>query len=213
MFVERSLHALAGGRRKVGWIEVVCGSMFSGKTEELIRRVNRAVIAQQCVTIFKPAIDVRYDAVKVVSHNANEVHSVPVSNASEILEQGLASDIDVVAIDEAQFLDEGLVDVCIALANSGKRVIVCGLDMDFEGKPFGAMPALMSVAEFVTKLHAICISCGDVAAYSFRTSASKEKVLLGEKDQYEARCRRCFLEGNQQHAHVTTHARTGLGLE
>jgi len=178
-----------------GWIEVVCGSMFSGKTEELIRRVNRAVIAQQEVMIFKPAIDVRYDDVKVVSHNSNEVVSTPINHTSEIMKQvGLA---DVVAIDEAQFMDEGLVDVCVELANEGRRVIVCGLDMDFEGKPFGVMPQLMSVAEYITKLHAICMKCGCTASYSYRLGASKEKVLLGETDVYEARCRPCFVKGNQ----------------
>lgn len=191
MFIEPQLNN--AGKTQQGWIEVVCGSMFSGKTEELIRRVNRAVIAQQEVKIFKPSIDIRYHEVKVVSHNANEALSTPVEYAAQIL--SLAGSADVVAIDEAQFLDEELVDVCVKLANQGKRVIICGLDMDFEGKPFGIMPQLMSIAEFITKLHAICMQCGGVASFSYRLSASKEKVLLGEKDSYEARCRKCYTEG------------------
>lgn len=195
MFIEPQLNSSDKHQRKAGWIEVVCGSMFSGKTEELIRRVNRAIIAKQDVRIYKPAIDIRYDVEKVVSHNANAVVSTPVSNSSEIMD--LAEGADVVAIDEAQFLDAGLIDVCVALANDGKRVIVCGLDMDFEGKPFGIMPQLMSIAEFITKLHAICMQCGDVASFSYRLTASKEKVVLGEKDAYEARCRRCFTEGQE----------------
>ena len=193
MFIEPQSNRLTPDQ---GWIEVVCGSMFSGKTEELIRRVNRAVIAKQKVKIFKPAIDTRYDENNVVSHNSNYVVSIPISHTSEI-EQHI-SDVEVVAIDEAQFMDEGLVDICVELANGGKRVIVCGLDMDFEGKPFGMMPQLMSVAEYITKLHAICVQCGAVASYSYRLTPSQEKVLLGEQDQYEARCRKCFVEGSQQ---------------
>jgi len=198
MFIEPQLNSSHKHQRKAGWIEVVCGSMFSGKTEELIRRVNRAIIAQQEVHIFKPAIDIRYDVVKVVSHNYNEITSTPIKSSDQIL--ALVGNADVVAIDEAQFLDEGLVDVCITLANSGRRVIVCGLDMDFEGKPFGIMPQLMSIAEFITKLHAICMQCGDVASFSYRLSESQEKVVLGEKDLYEARCRRCFTEGREEQA-------------
>ncbi|MGB0525520.1 MAG: thymidine kinase [Flammeovirgaceae bacterium] len=193
MFIEPQLNSFSKHQSGAGWIEVVCGSMFSGKTEELIRRVNRAIIAQQEVKIFKPSIDIRYHEVKVVSHNSNEALSSPVEYSEQIL--SLAGDADVVAIDEAQFMDEGLIDVCVKLANEGKRVIVCGLDMDFEGKPFGIMPQLMSIAEFITKLHAICMQCGDVASFSYRLTASKQKVVLGEKDAYEARCRKCFTEG------------------
>lgn len=200
MFLERQPHQFhTHTAPKTGWIEVICGSMFSGKTEELIRRVNRAVIAQQRIKIFKPYIDVRYDEVKVVSHNSNAIQSTPVKSAAEILDLVKQDPIHlhIIAIDEAQFFDEGLADVCVALANRGKRVIISGLDMDFAGKPFGCMPALMSVAEFVSKLHAICMQCGELASYSYRRGESQEKVLLGETDVYEARCRRCFLEGNK----------------
>ncbi|MEH0158006.1 thymidine kinase [Limibacter armeniacum] len=176
-----------------GWIEVVCGSMFSGKTEELIRRVTRALIAKQRVLIFKPSIDVRYDDKDVVSHNKNAVTSVPVNNAKEIYDH--VSECDVVAIDEAQFFDNDLVEVCTELANNGLRVIVCGLDMDFMGQPFEPMPQLMSVAEFVTKLHAVCMKCGEPAQFSYRFDASGEQVVLGESDVYEARCRKCYCEG------------------
>ncbi|WP_250629904.1 thymidine kinase [Rhodoflexus caldus] len=176
-----------------GWIEVICGSMFSGKTEELIRRVNRALIARQKVAIFKPALDVRYDEVKVVSHNKTEIHSNPVQTAKEILLVG--RDCDVIGIDEAQFFDEGLIEVCETLARRGKRVILSGLDMDFEGKPFGVMAPLMAIAEFVTKVHAICVRCGGMASFSYRLSASRERLLLGEQDAYEPRCRSCFLKG------------------
>ncbi|HRH33604.1 MAG TPA: thymidine kinase [Catalimonadaceae bacterium] len=177
-----------------GWIEVVCGSMFSGKTEELIRRLNRAMLAKQKVEIFKPGIDVRYDEENVVSHNQNSIRSTPVSVASEILlhvHQG-----EVVGIDEAQFFDESIVEVCQSLANRGIRVIVAGLDMDYMGKPFGPMPALMAVAEFVTKVHAICMKCGAVASHSYRLSQAEGQVLLGAHSEYEARCRRCFLDEN-----------------
>jgi thymidine kinase len=178
---------------KNGWIEVISGCMFSGKTEELIRRLNRALIAKQKVEIFKPAIDTRYDEQKIVSHSEREIRSTPVNFAGDILL--LAGDCDVVGIDEAQFFDDAIVEVCNTLANSGKRVIVAGLDMDYEGKPFGPMPNLLAVAEFVTKVHAICAHTGELASFSFRLTPNKSKVMLGEKDQYEARSRRVFVEG------------------
>lgn len=194
MFIEPKMGKSQAGREsKTGWIEVVCGSMFSGKTEELLRRLNRAFIARQRVEIFKPAIDTRYHDENVVSHNANSIRSTPVQFANDILL--LAGDCDVVGIDEAQFFDEQLPEVCQNLANSGKRIIIAGLDMDFSGKPFGTMPALMAIAEYVTKVHAICVKCGDIANYSYRKSADQNKVMLGEKDTYEARCRRCFIKG------------------
>ena len=176
-----------------GWIEVICGSMFSGKTEELIRRLNRAKIAKQKVEIFKPTIDKRYHEEDVVSHNANAIRSTPIDFAQDMLLLG--GSCDVVGIDEAQFFDEGLAEVCVKLANSGVRVIAAGLDMDYLGKPFGPMPALMAVAEYVTKVHAICVQCGDIATYSFRNALSEHQVLLGETESYEARCRHCFQEG------------------
>jgi thymidine kinase len=176
-----------------GWIEVICGCMFSGKTEELIRRVNRAVIAKQRIVLFKPSVDVRYDDIKVVSHNRNSLNSVVVQRPQDILL--LANEADVIAIDEAQFFDESLVEVCTALAYRGKRVILSGLDMDFEGKPFGIMPQLICVAEFVTKVQAICMCCGGAASFSFRLSNIKQQILLGEKDEYEPRCRACFNAG------------------
>ncbi|OON66818.1 thymidine kinase [Hymenobacter sp. CRA2] len=179
-----------------GWIEVVVGSMFSGKTEELIRRLNRAKIARQRVEIFKPALDTRYHAEDVVSHNANSIRSTPIAFPQEMLLP--ASSCDVVGIDEAQFFDNSLVEVCNQLADHGVRVIVAGLDMDYLGQPFGPMPQLMAVAEYVTKVHAVCVRCGDIATYSFRKAASAEQVLLGETDSYEARCRHCFLEGQQE---------------
>ncbi len=164
--------------------------MFSGKTEELIRRLNRARIARQKVEIFKPGVDVRYSADQVVSHNENAIRSTPVETASNILL--LTGDVDVVGIDEAQFFDPALVEVCQKLANMGIRVIVAGLDMDFKGKPFGPMPQLMAVAEYVTKVHAICMKCGDLAHFSHRLSENDKLVLLGEKSEYEPLCRRCF---------------------
>ncbi len=198
MFVEPHLgkYHRDATLRTTGWIEVICGSMFSGKTEELIRRLNRATIARQKVEIFKPAIDKRYHHLNVVSHNENSIQSTPISTPQEIFLW--TSDCEVVGIDEAQFFDDSLVEVCVTLANSGKRVIAAGLDMDFQGNPFGSMPALMAVAEFVTKVHAICAVCGSVASYSFRLNASQEKVLLGETESYEARCRRCFNEGMRE---------------
>ncbi|MEI6348607.1 MAG: thymidine kinase [Bacteroidota bacterium] len=178
-----------------GWIEVICGSMFSGKTEELIRRLNRARIAKQKVEIYKPAIDVRYDDVNVVSHNENKIASTPVQSAEQILL--MANDVEVVGIDEVQFFDAEIVNVCNKLANKGIRVVVAGLDMDFLGNPFGPMPALLAVAEQVTKVHAICMSCGDLAHFSHRTASGDKLVMLGEMDAYEPLCRKCFNELHQ----------------
>lgn len=177
-----------------GWIEVVCGSMFSGKTEELLRRVRRAKFANQKIELFKPALDTRYDETDIVSHDETAMISTPVHNSSEILIYVNMEDVEVVAIDEAQFLDNGIVDVCIRLANEGIRVIVAGLDMDFLGQPFGAMPQLMSVAEYVTKTHAICIKCGDLAQFSHRLVKNNKQVMLGETESYEPLCRRCYNE-------------------
>ena len=179
-----------GEMHRPGRIEVVCGSMFSGKTEELIRRVKRAVFAKQRVEIFKPAIDTRYSDEEVVSHDRNSIVSTPVDTSGTILL--LSSDIDVVGIDEAQFLDDGLVDVCNQLANRGVRVIIAGLDMDFQGKPFGPMPALCAIADEVTKVHAICVRCGALAYVSHRLVSDEKRVLLGEKAQYEPLCRECY---------------------
>lgn len=176
---------------KRGWIEVICGSMFSGKTEELLRRINRARIAKQKIEIFKPKIDVRYSDTEVVSHDENAIPSTPVDTALNIL-LFVSDDIDVVGIDEAQFFDNTLVEVCNQLANRGIRVIVAGLDMDFLGKPFGPMPALLAIAEYVTKVHAICMSCGNLAQYSHRKIKSDKLVLLGETTEYEPLCRECY---------------------
>jgi thymidine kinase len=173
-----------------GSIEVICGSMFSGKTEELIRRLKRAQIAKLNVEIFKPKTDTRYDDTAVVSHDKNAIQSTPVHHSSSILLLG--TNTQVVGIDEAQFFDDGLPEVCNTLARKGIRVIIAGLDMDFLGKPFGPMPALMAIAEHVTKVNAVCMQCGSPAVYSYRTSASESRVLLGEKDSYEPRCRACF---------------------
>jgi thymidine kinase len=173
-----------------GSIEVICGSMFSGKTEELIRRLRRAQIARLKVEIFKPRTDNRFHETDVVSHDANSIHSTPVDNSSAILLLG--SDVQVVGIDEAQFFDEELPNVCNILANRGVRVIVAGLDMDFKGKPFGPMPALMAIAESVTKVHAVCVKCGNPALYSYRLVSNSDTVLLGEKESYEPRCRVCY---------------------
>lgn len=186
MFLENT----ANSPLQRGWIEVICGSMFSGKTEELIRRLKRAEYARQKVEIFKPAIDTRYHAEMVVSHNENSIRSTPVTSSSSILL--LASDINVVGIDEAQFFDMELVNVCNSLASRGIRVIIAGLDMDFRGVPFGPMPALMAVAEYVTKVHAICIKCGYLANHSYRLGADETLVVLGEKQEYEALCRDCY---------------------
>lgn len=173
-----------------GSIEVICGSMFSGKTEELIRRLKRAQIAKLNVEIFKPKTDTRYDENAVVSHDLNSIQSTPVEGSSAILLLG--ANTQVVGIDEAQFFDENLPEVCNILASKGIRVIIAGLDMDFSGKPFGPMPALMAVAELVTKVHAVCVRCGNPALYSYRTVASHDQILIGEKDSYEPRCRACF---------------------
>ena len=189
MFLEPSFHT-----QRRGWIEVICGSMFSGKTEELIRRLKRVIIAEQSVEIFKPARDTRYSIDEVVSHDARSIKSRSVNHSSEILE--VADHIDVIGIDEAQFFDDSLLAVCEALALRGHRVIVAGLDMDFRGQPFGPMPGLLAVAEYVTKLHAICQHCGKLATHTYRLTSDAETVVLGEKDIYEARCRHCFNEGN-----------------
>lgn len=186
MFLENTINHSS----QSGWIEVICGSMFSGKTEELIRRLRRAEFAKQKVEIFKPAIDVRYDEEEVVSHNMNAVEATPVESAYNILI--LAADCDVVGIDEAQFFDEGIVEVANKLANLGKRVVVAGLDMDFRGRPFGPMPALMATAEYVTKVHAICVKTGNLAHYSHRKIKSEKLVELGEKDEYEPLSRAAF---------------------
>ncbi len=179
-----------GEMRRPGRIEVVCGSMFSGKTEELIRRMKRAVFAHQKVEIFKPAIDTRYSDEDVVSHDSNSIRSTPVDSSASILL--LSSDIDVVGIDEAQFLDDGLVDVCNLLANRGVRVIIAGLDMDFKGVPFGPIPALCAIADDVTKVHAICVKCGNLAYLSHRIVSGDKRVMLGEQTEYEPLCRECY---------------------
>lgn len=195
MFIEPQIGKYSKDE-KSGWIEVICGCMFSGKTEELIRRLNRALIAKQNVEIFKPSLDRRYHDEKIISHSDREIRSTPVNFAQDILL--LAGDCDVVGIDEAQFFDEGIVEVCNKLANSGKRVIVAGLDMDFEGNPFGPMPNLLAVAEFVTKVHAICAASGDLASYSYRLNKNNSQILVGEKDSYEARSRKSFMEGRKE---------------
>jgi len=186
MFLENPINH----SKRRGWIEVICGSMFSGKTAELIRRLKRAYFAKQKVEIFKPAIDTRYDAIKVVSHDASEIHSTPVPSSSNIML--LSSGMEVVGVDEAQFFDMELVNVCNQLAGDGIRVIVAGLDMDYLGKPFGPIPALMATAEYVTKVHAICIRCGNLANHSHRIVNQKDLVVLGETSHYEALCRDCF---------------------
>jgi len=175
-----------------GWIEVITGSMFSGKTEELLRRLKRAKIARQNVEIFKPSIDRRYSEENVVSHDENFIRATPVETSGNILL--LAADIDVVGIDEAQFFDEGLVEVCNVLANQGLRVIVAGLDMNYRGEPFGPMPALMATAEYVTKVNAVCVRCGDLANYTYRLSDSNKLVELGATESYSALCRCCYNE-------------------
>lgn len=189
MFLEPSFR----GQRS-GWIEVVCGSMFSGKTEELIRRIKRAKIANQKVLIFKPANDIRYGTDVVVSHDENKYESIPVKSSIEILQH--VADANVIGIDEAQFFDLDLPAVCQKLAIRGSRVIIAGLDMDFRGVPFGPMPNLLAVAEYITKVHAICPHCGNLATHSYRLSSETETVVLGEKDKYEPRCRVCYEMGN-----------------
>ena len=181
---------LPGEAHRPGRIEVVCGSMFSGKTEELIRRLKRAEFAKQRVEIFKPALDTRYSEIEVVSHDRNSIMSTPVDSSSSILL--LSSDIDVVGIDEAQFFDDGLVAVCNELANKGIRVIVAGLDMDFKGVPFGPIPALCAIADEVTKVHAICVRCGALAYVSHRLVNNEKRVMLGEQAEYEPLCRECY---------------------
>ena len=181
---------LIGETHRPRRIEVVCGSMFSGKTEELIRRMKRAKFAKQKVEIFKPSLDTRYSEEDVVSHDKNTIRSTPIDSSGAILL--LASDIDVVGIDEAQFFDEGLVEVCNQLANNGVRVIVAGLDMDYKGIPFGPIPALCAIADEVTKVHAICVKCGALAYVSHRLIHNDKRVLLGEKDEYEPLCRECY---------------------
>jgi thymidine kinase len=185
-FLENSVRT--DGKR--GSIELICGSMFSGKTEELIRRLRRAQFAGLKVEIFKPSLDKRYSETRVVSHDEKSISSTPVDNATSILL--LAGDCDVIAIDEAQFFDQSIVEVCNKLADNGKRVLVAGLDMDFTGKPFGPMPGLLAIAEYVTKVHAICMRCGNLAQYSHRKSSEEQQVLLGEKDIYEPLCRNCY---------------------
>ena len=197
MFLERNGDRSA----RKGWIEVICGSMFSGKTEELIRRLRRAEFARQRVEIFKPSVDTRYHDEEVVSHDRTSIRSTPVPSSSNLLL--LADGIDVVGIDEAQFFDEALPGVCEQLAGSGVRVIVAGLDMDFQGRPFGPMPQLMAIAEFVTKVHAICMRCGELATFSHRTHQSTDLIHLGETDSYEPLCRACFERAR------TTSAQTG----
>ncbi len=186
MFLENTVNH----QEQFGWIEVICGSMFSGKTEELIRRLRRAQFAKQKVEIFKPIIDTRYDNDKVVSHDANEIRSTPVPSAATI--KTLGSTCDVVGIDEAQFFDDEIVSVCNDLANSGVRVVVAGLDMDFKGNPFGPMPALMATAEYVTKVHAVCTRTGNLASYSFRKSNSDDLVVIGQNEAYEPLSRAAF---------------------
>ena len=191
MFIERGIDR----QKKTGSIEVIAGSMFSGKTEELIRRLKRAKIAQLKVEIFKPAIDTRYSLAEVVSHDENSILSTPVESSGNIML--LTGDVDVIGIDEAQFFDNGLIDVSVSLANMGIRVIIAGLDMDFKGKPFGPIPGLMAVADHITKVHAICMRCGDVAQFSHRLSSADKLVLLGEKNEYEPLCRSCFTKATR----------------
>jgi thymidine kinase len=188
MFIEPHIN-----NQRRGWIEVICGSMFSGKTEELIRRLKRATIAHLETKIFKPSIDIRYHQQNIVSHDENAVKSLPIDHSQAILL--LTENVDVVAIDEAQFFDEQLPDTCEQLALRGIRVIVAGLDMDYSGKPFGPMPDMLARADYITKLHAICMKCGNIANYSYRKTANDSQVLLGEKDLYEPRCRDCFYKG------------------
>jgi thymidine kinase len=187
MFIEPN----TSGQRR-GSIEVICGSMFSGKTEELIRRLKRVKIANLKVEIFKPAIDTRYDEVKIVSHDSTAIQSTPVENSQQILL--MAGEVEVIGIDEAQFFDPEIANVCDELAFRGMRVIVAGLDMDYLGNPFGQMPYIMAKADYVTKLHAICMKCGNMANYSYRKTSNEDQVMLGAMDVYEPRCRNCYNE-------------------
>ena len=177
-------------RQHTGWIEIICGSMFSGKTEELIRRLRRALIARQRIEIFKPKIDKRFAEKEIVSHNAQKIPAHIIDSPKEIIQ--LALEAQVVAIDEAQFFDDNLIEISQKLANMGKRVIIAGLDQDFRGEPFGPMPKLLAIAEYITKTHAICVICGNPANYTFRKTSDTNQVIIGASDMYEARCRNCF---------------------
>jgi len=188
MFLESKISLLA----KNGSIEAICGSMFSGKTEELIRRLKRLQIAEKKIAIFKPYIDSRYHNKKIVSHNKNSIKAIPIKKAKEIL--NIITSEEIIAIDEAQFFDESLINTCSLLANSGKKVIVCGLDMDFLGNPFGIMPQILAISDHVTKLHAICENCKDIASYSFRITNESDIIKVGEKKEYQPLCRACFIE-------------------
>ena len=186
MFFEPKIYSNVSS----GSVEVICGSMFSGKTQELIRRLKRLKVAKKNFIVFKPAIDIRYKKNKIVSHNQDSINATVVNNIAEI--QNLISDEEVIAIDEAQFFDETLISLCNDLANQGKRIIICGLDMDYLGVPFGIMPSLMAISDSITKLHAICSDCGDTANYSYRKSIDQDRIVIGEKDEYKALCRVCF---------------------
>ena len=186
MFFEPKIYSNVSS----GSVEVICGSMFSGKTQELIRRLKRLKVAKKKFIVFKPAIDIRYKKNKIVSHNKDSINATVVNNIAEI--QNLISDEEVIAIDEAQFFDETLISLCNDLANKGKRIIICGLDMDYLGVPFGIMPSLMAISDSITKLHAICSDCGDTANYSYRKSIDQDRIVIGEKDEYKALCRVCF---------------------
>jgi thymidine kinase len=180
--------------QRSGWIEVICGSMFSGKTEELIRRLKRARIAGQRIEVFKPKIDTRYGDAKVVSHDNNSLLATPITDTSKLLL--VPDDVTVIGLDEAQFFEPAIVDHVVELANRGKRIVIAGLDMDFRGKPFGPICNLLAVAEYITKVHAICSHCGALATHSYRKTQNQDTVMLGETDLYEARCRRCYAMGN-----------------
>lgn len=190
MFTEQNINA-----QNLGWIEVISGSMFSGKTEELIRRLKRAILANQKVEIFKPKIDNRYSDTEIVSHDENSIRSTVVESSGNILM--LASGNNVIGIDEAQFFDKGLTEVCSTLADDGMRVIVAGLDMDFTGKGFGPIPELMAIAEYITKVHAICIQCGNLAHFSHRKVPGENKIMVGEKEEYQPLCRNCYKKQQQ----------------
>jgi len=207
MFLENTVNH----KEQFGWIEVICGSMFSGKTEELIRRLKRAQFARQKTEIFKPSIDTRYHEEMVVSHDSNEIRSTPVTSSSML--RILAQGCDVVGIDEAQFFDDEIVAVCNDLANNGIRVIVAGLDMDFKGNPFGPMPALMATAEYVTKVHAVCTRTGNLANYSFRKANNDNLVLLGETEEYEPLSRAAYFEAMRQHSPLSPEEGTSQSKE